>query len=208
MKMPQARTTVAIAVAAAATWLLLAATGYDASADIIGGFIPARVSGFEVVGALPVWITPLSATMLHGSLVHLAFNMLMFVYCGQAVERALGWVGTAILFVVGAYAAAAAQYALNPYDMSPMIGASGAISAIFGAYALLFGRPRGFAGHPRIAFALNLLWLAVAWIGVQMLIGFASAGTGFAIAIGAHVGGFLAGLVLARPLLLFRYRHA
>jgi membrane associated rhomboid family serine protease len=110
--------------------------------------------------------------------------------------------------VVGAYAAAAAQFAANPFDISPMIGASGAISAVFGAYAMLFGRPRGFTAHPRIAMLLNILWLAAAWIALQMLMFYATTGAGLAIAIAAHIGGFIAGLLLARPLLLFRYRKA
>ena len=208
MKTPPARTTSFIAAATVASWVLLSVTGFDLTADMIGGFMPARVSGLGLPGALPVWITPLSATLLHGGLLHLGFNMLMLVYCGRMVEAALGSAGLGVLYVVGAYAAALSQYAANPLDLSPMIGASGATSAVFGAYALLFGRPRGFATHPRIGMAINIAWLAMAWIGLQMLMGFAIAGTGVAIAIAAHIGGFLAGLLLARPLLLFRYRKA
>jgi len=208
MKTPPARTTSFIAAATVASWVLLSVTGFDLTADMIGGFMPARVSGLDLPGALPVWITPLSATLLHGGLLHLGFNMLMLVYCGRMVEAALGSAGLGVLYVVGAYAAALSQYAANPLDLSPMIGASGATSAVFGAYALLFGRPRGFATHPRIGMAINIAWLAMAWIGLQMLMGFAIAGTGVAIAIAAHIGGFLAGLLLARPLLLFRYRKA
>jgi membrane associated rhomboid family serine protease len=53
-----------------------------------------------------------------------------------------------------------------------------------------------------------VLWLAAAWIGVQLLTGLAGLGGGPLVAIGAHIGGFLAGLALARPLLLWRYRKA
>ncbi|MDB5686378.1 MAG: rhomboid family intrarane serine protease [Rhizorhabdus sp.] len=208
MKMPPARTTSFIAAATVASWLLLSLSGLDLSADMIGGFVPARVSGFEQPGALPVWITPLTATLLHGGWLHLGFNMLMLVYCGRMVEAALGSAGLAVLYVVGAYAAALGQYVPNQLDISPMIGASGAISAVFGAYALLFGRPRGFATHPKIGMAVNVFWLAAAWIGLQILTGFAISRSGMAIAIAAHIGGFLAGLALARPLLLFRYRKA
>lgn len=208
MRMPPARVTSFIAAATIASWVLLTVTGFDSSADVIGGFIPARLAGLVLPGALPVWLTPLTATLLHGGLIHIGFNMVMLIYCGRLVEGALGPVALAVLYVVGAYAAAAAQFMANPLDTSPMIGASGAISAIFGAYAMLFGRPRGGAGHPRIAMALNLLWLAAAWIILQMLMGYATAGAGLAIAIAAHIGGFIAGLLLARPLLLFRYRKA
>ena len=208
MRIPPARVTTFITAATNATWALLAFSGLDLKADLVGGFMPARVSGFVVPGALPVWLTPLSATLLHGGPLHLAFNMLMLVYCGRMVEVALGPVGLAILYVVGAYAAAAGQYLAYPGDLNPMIGASGAISAVFGAYALLFGKPRGFAAHPRIGMAVNILWLAAAWIGLQILTSFALAGSGMAIAVAAHIGGFLIGLVLARPILRFRYRNA
>jgi membrane associated rhomboid family serine protease len=208
VKIPPARTTSFIAAATIATWALLAVTNFDLTADMIGGFIPARMNGMVLPGALPFWITPLTATLLHGGMLHLAFNMVMLLYCGRMVEAALGPAGLAILYVIGAYAAAGGQYVAGPTDLSPMIGASGAISAVFGAYALLFGKPRGPAAHPRIAMALNVVWLAAAWIALQMLMAFALASSGMVIAIAAHIGGFLAGLVLVRPILLFRYRNA
>ena len=89
-----------------------------------------------------------------------------------------------------------------------MIGASGAISALLGAYALLYGQRRASVGNPRFGNALNVLWLAAAWVGLQLLIGLAMSGPDGGIAIGAHIGGFIAGLALARPLLLWRYRTA
>lgn len=208
MRIPPARVTSFVAAATIASWALLTISGFNESAALIGGFMPARLAGLDLPGALPVWITPLTATLLHGGLIHIGFNMLMLIYCGRLIEGTLGPVALAVLYIVGAYAAAGAQFAANPFDISPMIGASGAISAVFGAYAMLFGRPRGFAAHPRIAMALNLLWLAAAWIVLQMLMGYATAGTGLAIAIAAHIGGFITGLLLARPLLLFRYRKA
>ncbi|RVT90878.1 rhomboid family intramembrane serine protease [Sphingomonas crocodyli] len=208
MKMPPARATTMIAVATIASYFILAVAGLSETADFIGGFIPARLGGIELEGALPVWITPLSATLLHAGIVHLGFNLLILVYCGRSVEAAVGTFGTLLLYLIGAYAAALAQYLASPLDMSPMIGASGAISALFGAYALLFGRPRDSNMPPRVAYALNVVWLAVAWVGIQLMIGFAMPGAGFTVAIWAHIGGFLAGLLLARPLLLLKYRSA
>jgi membrane associated rhomboid family serine protease len=204
MRLPSSRCTNAIAIGTTAIYLLLVLLGWSNAADLFGGFIPARLSGFDLPGALPVWITPLTATLLHGGILHLGFNMLMLVFCGRMVEAAIGPVGLVILYVVGAYAAAGVQFLVNPADGTPMIGASGAISALFAGYALLFGRPRGFASHPTIGAAVNLLWLAAAWIGVQFLMGLAFTDMGMAIATGAHVGGFLAGLLLTRPLLGMR----
>jgi membrane associated rhomboid family serine protease len=72
----------------------------------------------------------------------------------------------------------------------------------------LFSRNEVKRIGPIPAHWVRALWLAVAWTGVQWMVGLASAGSGYAIAWAAHVGGFLAGLALARPLLSWRYRGA
>jgi len=114
-----------------------------------------------------------------------------------------------ILYVAGAYAAAAGQYLMNPLELAPMIGASGAISAVIGAYAMLFGKNRVRVANPKLALWLNALWLLAAWVGLQIVMGIVfRTGPGILVAVGAHIGGFLAGLLLARPLLLWRYRNA
>jgi membrane associated rhomboid family serine protease len=180
-------------------------------AAVSGGFIPARLPSFGVSGldvpVAPVWLTPLTATLLHGGWVHLLFNMVMLVYCGRAAEKAVGPLGVVILYLVGAYAAALGQWAQGPASITPMIGASGAISAIIATYALLYGEVRTRGVGPVSARLLHALWLAAAWIAITLLIDYAMA-EGVHVAIGAHIGGFLAGLVLARPLLLWHYRHA
>jgi membrane associated rhomboid family serine protease len=204
MRLPPARATSFITVATTASYFLVAISGRSEEAWMVGGFVPARLAGLPMPDALPIWITPLTTTLLHGGIFHLGLNLLMLIFCGRMVETVIGPAGLAILYLLGAYAAAAAQFFADPFDTSPMIGASGAISAVFGAYALLYGRPRGFANHPRIGVAVNIVWLAAAWIGVQFLVGVTFAGMGMAIATAAHVGGFLAGLVLLRPLTLLR----
>jgi len=71
-------------------WLVAIFVGPD-SAALSLGFIPARLSGLPVPWfALPALLTPLSATLVHSGFIHLAFNMLVFVWCGTAVERVLG----------------------------------------------------------------------------------------------------------------------
>ncbi|KKC25881.1 rhomboid family intramembrane serine protease [Sphingomonas sp. SRS2] len=207
MRSPPTPGTNGIAIVTVTAYALVWLSGMAEAADILGGFMPARVSGYVLPGALPVWITPVTATLLHGGIIHLGFNMLMLIFCGRMVEAAIGPLGIAILYVAGAYLAAAAQYLAGPYDLSPMIGASGAISAVFAGYALLYGKPRGFAAHPKLGLAVNILWLAAAWIGVQFLMGLAFADLGMSIATAAHVGGFIAGLALVRPLLLWRRRR-
>lgn len=205
----RARATLAIAAVTAAAWLVAAGLGIDDIAAVWGGFIPARVQGLEGDSILaPIFLTPLTATLVHAGFVHLAFNLLIHLFCGRAVENLLGSANLAILYVVGAYAAAAAHYLVDPADMIPMVGASGAISAILGAYAMLFGRNRVRIANPTLALWVNALWLAAAWIGLQLMVGITFQTTGARIAIAAHIGGFLAGLLLAKPLLAFRFRGA
>lgn len=192
-------------IATSIAYLLASVIGGNAWAAMVGGFIPARVSGAVLNGAVPVWLTPLTATIIHGGLIHLLFNMLTLGYCGREVELATSPRAMALLYVVGAYAAAFAQYVAGPLDMTPMVGASGAASAVLGAYALIFGRKRVRVQHPLLNRALHVVWLAAAWIGIQLLMGLAGASGGMPIAIAAHIGGFIAGLLLAGPLLRWRY---
>jgi len=200
--------TTTIAVVTIASFVLLNAIGKADVAAAVGGFIPARLSGLTVIGALPIWLTPLSATLLHGGAIHIGFNLLMLFYCGREDEVAIGPAGVISLYVLGAYAAAAAQYVAGPHSPVPMIGASGAISALVGAYAMLYGQRRPSKYPPNVARWLHIAWLAVAWIAVQLMLGLVSSTKAMPIATAAHIGGFIAGLVLARPMLAWRYRKA
>jgi membrane associated rhomboid family serine protease len=208
MKTVAPRMTMTLGALTAAAFVVVAALRQNEMATIIAGFIPARVGGALVPGALPLWLTPLTATLVHAGLLHLGFNLLMLFYCGREDEIALGRAGVSALYLIGAYAAAAAQWAVGPSSVVPMVGASGAISALVGAYALLYGQRRPSSLPPRLARWVHILWLAAAWIAVQLLLGLASRTEGMAIAAAAHIGGFIAGLILARPLLLWRYRKA
>jgi len=90
----------------------------------------------------------------------------------------------------------------------PMVGASGAISAVIGAFALSFGRAKRVTSSPALNRWINALWLMVAWVVLQLMMGWLAGGQGYLLATPAHVGGFAAGLLLQRPLLLWRYRKA
>jgi membrane associated rhomboid family serine protease len=173
------------------------------------GFVPARLFGLGFpFSAVPVFLTPLTATLVHGGTLHLGFNLLMLVWCGLAVERVLGRGALIFLYVVGAYAAMAAQWASDPAGTGPVIGASGAISALIGAYALSFGRPRLVSKNMRLNRWLHIAWLAAAWAILQVMVGWSAGQQGMLLATPAHIGGFIAGLLLQRPLLLWRYRRA
>jgi len=124
------------------------------------------------------------------------------------VERVLGRAGLIMLYLVGAYASALLQWAVSPNSIVPMIGASGAISAIVGAFALSFGRARAFTGNATVNRWINVAWLMVAWIVLETMMGWLAGGQGYLLATPAHIGGFAAGLLLQRPLLLWHYRKA
>jgi membrane associated rhomboid family serine protease len=201
--------TLAIAAVTALAWAAAWATGWEEGVAKGGGFIPARVFGAATEGALvPTWLTPLSATFIHGGPLHLFFNLIVFLFCGRAVEAIVGSRAFAFLYVVGAYVAAAAQFGVGPHSVEPMIGASGAISAVIGVYAILFGRNKVKMANPVAAAFFHGLWLAAAWIALQYLIGLMLHAEKIEVAVAAHVGGFLIGLILARPLLLWRWRGA
>lgn len=169
------------------------------------GFIPARFGMALGLPAVPFALTPLTATLLHAGWLHLGFNLLMLVYCGRLVEGVIGPRRLLMLYILGAYGAALGQYLVDPVSTSPMVGASGAISAVVAAYALMFGRDVSRIG-PIPGLVVRALWLAGAWIAIQWLVGLAS-GAGLPnIATAAHVGGFVTGLLAVTPLMLRQSR--
>ena len=208
MRLPRTAT-VTITVVTAIAWLLTALLGADSRAAVIMGVIPARLSGLiELTPAVPAWLTPLTSTLVHGGALHLALNLLMLVWCGTQVERVLGPGPLVFLYAVGAYTAAIAQWLVDPVSPTPMIGASGAISAIIGAFALSFGQQKKIVKSAALNRSLNALWLLVTWVALQVMTGLLAGTQGFLLATPAHIGGFVAGLLLQRPLLIWRYRNA
>ncbi len=189
-------------------FVLLWITGFQVDAIVRAGFIPARF-GSELIlppgTMVPFILTPLSSALLHGGVLHIVFNVIVLLFIGRQLEGPLGFRAMAVLLLVGAYGGALAQFLADPQSAVPMIGASGAISALIAVYALIFSRSQASAIGPIPGHWVRALWLAAAWIGLQLLIGLAGGGGFGAIAIWAHVGGFLAGLLLARPLLRWRF---
>ena len=190
------------------------------NAVISGGLSPIHLSSssaaFSDIGFLvPAYLTPLSAAFLHGGIAHVVMNMLMLLLIGKMVERVLGGGLYLALYIGSAYVAAAMECLASFMDwpmsvnmMVPAIGASGSISGVIGTYVLLFPNKKPKAWGPIPAVYARLLQLTIAWAGLNLALGFVGPGLGISIAIWSHIGGFIAGLLLARPLLLWRYRHA
>ena len=200
--------TLVLAAVTVAAFVIITLGGLSDAAALGLGFIPARLIAEAPWPALPVWLTPLSATLVHAGGLHLMMNLLLLVWCGREVERILGPAPVVLLYVVGAYAAAAGQYLLDPLAEYPMVGASGAISALVGAFAVSFSRPRPIVRSFRLNRALNTLWILVAWVVLQWMTAYLLGMQGVMVATGAHVGGFIAGVILQKPLLMWRYRRA
>ncbi len=174
------------------------------------GLIPARVAGVlpdDGLWGAPAWATIATHAFLHGGIAHLVMNMLFLWVVGGAVEDTVGSVRFALLYAAGAIGGGMAEVLVAPGSRIPVVGASGAISAALAAYALMFSRdheePTTVLGVPLSSNAVRAIRYAALWVGVQLLVGVAfNDGGGSSIGVGkvaiwAHVGGFLAGLLVA-----------
>lgn len=175
------------------------------------GLIPARLTEavIAVPGAPPPAVTLVTHMFLHGGFAHLFMNLVFLLWIGRAMEPVLGSLRFFALFLLGGIAGGLAQVLAEPQSTVPVVGASGAISALFATYALLFARS---SEAPARVLGLNLsgetvqaLRYAALWIGLQLLVGVAFNAPGEpGIAIWAHIGGFVAGLLFGLPLLASR----
>jgi membrane associated rhomboid family serine protease len=153
-----------------------------------------------------------TSMFLHGGWAHILGNMLFLWIFGGRVEDRLGRVAFLAFYLIGGVAAAAGQTLENPASELPMIGASGAISAVLGAYLVLYPRARiqslVFLGFFYQLIAVPAAILLGYWFLVQVIDGVAALGstdlTG-GVAVYAHIAGFVAGAVMALP---FRLRRS
>ena len=138
------------------------------------------------------WLTLLVSMFLHGGVFHLAGNMLYLWIFGNNVEDALGRVRFFLFYILGGLAAALSHILLHPASRVPMIGASGAVAAVLGAYFLLFPRARVLT----LVFVSVIPVPAAIVLGLWFILQFLNAGMGGGVAWYAHIGGFLAGMAL------------
>jgi membrane associated rhomboid family serine protease len=142
-----------------------------------------------------VYLAAVLTMFLHGSITHLFGNMLFLWVFGNNIEDRRGWWRFLLLYLVGGAVATASQVAIDPSSTVPIIGASGAIAAVMGAYLVSYPKARIksiiFLG-PVLLRKVTAAWLLILWFLTQFLYVFNNAG----IAWGAHVGGFLFGVLV------------
>lgn len=210
-----------------ASWLLAQGAGASDTALIKSvcefGMVPGEVTRMAPVGeAVPMgagwaclvdrspinWLTPLTSMFLHGGWGHLLGNALFLWVFGDNVEDLMGAQRFVWFYLVCGVAAAALHVALQPASPIPTVGASGAISGVMGGYLVLFPRNRVRMFFPPIFFFHFPAWLVLLWwFGLQLLPGIAqlsmlNADPGGGVAVWAHVGGFVAGVLLVRQFVL------
>jgi membrane associated rhomboid family serine protease len=220
--------TVLLLIVTGVVWVVVQGAGVDPGALAASvcnlGLVPGELTGearvgqaielgtnlYCVVDADPInYLTPLTSMFLHGSWMHLLGNCLFLWVFGNNVEDSMGRLRFLLFYLLCGMAAAFAQVVVNPASPVPMVGASGAISGVLGAYLLLYPRVRVkllvfviFIFVIHVPAYLVLLW----WIGLQVLSALPQLNpmrpdVSGGVAVFAHIGGFAAGLILVK---LFR----
>ncbi|OLC56123.1 MAG: hypothetical protein AUH85_07535 [Chloroflexi bacterium 13_1_40CM_4_68_4] len=172
--------------------------------DLVGPVIVALPDGTsvqidEAPGPRPIWLTLFTSMFMHGGWLHLLGNMLFLFIFGDNVERAFGRLKYLAFYLVCGVIASLAQVYSDPNSVIPSLGASGAISGVLAAYLVMFPR-----NPVRVLILLRIIpWIievpAVVMIGLWAALQFLNAFSGQTdgVAYLAHVGGFIAGIVLA-----------
>jgi membrane associated rhomboid family serine protease len=218
--------TVTLLVLLGATWVFGQGAGLDpatlAASVCNWGLIPGEITGRARVGAgIPLGpgvaclvdadprnlLTPLTSMFLHGGWGHLLGNGLFLWIFGNNVEDSMGRFRFLVFYLLCGFAAVVAQVAINPGSIVPMVGASGAISGVLGAYLVLYPRVRVnilvFLFIFIRVISVPAWMMLLFWIGLQLVSGLpqlssvrpdVSAG----VAVWAHIGGFAAGVALVK----------
>jgi membrane associated rhomboid family serine protease len=172
------------------------------------GLIPYEISqGINIVpyGPTPVYLNIATSMFMHGSFVHLFGNMLYLWIFGNNIEDYLGKFRFIIFYFLSGIIAALTQVLINPYSNVPMIGASGAVAGVLGAYFILFPKARittlVFFGFFIRLIRMPALFVLGLWIVFQIFYGLSALsvqGANAGVAWFAHIGGFIGGIVLIK----------
>ncbi len=177
------------------------------------GFIPAVLFGSADLPAQLAWVpapvTIFTSMFLHGGILHLAGNMLYLWIFADNVEDSMGHGRFIVFYALCGVAAALAQAAPEIGSTIPMIGASGAVSGVLGAYVLLYPHARVLVVVPLVVILYTMRLPAFVVLGIwfagQLLSSLAAPAVGGGIAFRAHLGGFVAGLILIRLFTIRRH---
>jgi membrane associated rhomboid family serine protease len=183
------------------------------------GVVPIHFERALVTGYTPslagLFLPILTAMFLHGSWLHVIGNMWFLWIFGDNIEDYLGHFTYLLFYLVSGFVAAVAHILLNAGSSVPSVGASGAIAGVMGAYFVLYPRARVLMWFPPIFFFHLPAWLVLGyWFFVQFMSGAATSiaetSQSGGIAFWAHVGGFVAGVLLIKvlPERPRRYRYA
>src|SRR6476646_8184056 len=171
------------------------------------GMVPANITGFLAgssrLGLMAAFLPTLTSMFLHGSWMHVIGNMWFLWIFGDNIEDHLGHFKYLTFYLVSGLIASVAQIVLNPFSGVPNVGASGAIAGVLGAYFVLYPKARlltwfglGFFYLP--AWVMLGFWFVYQFLGgAASSVAYSGQGSG-GIAFWAHVGGFVAGIVLIK----------
>jgi membrane associated rhomboid family serine protease len=198
--------TVTFIVMCVLVWLWQLSFGAEGGQRIVYalGVVPASLLGQQQLppelSVVAPWMTMFTSMFMHGGWMHLIGNMLYLWIFGDNVEDSMGHGRFAVFYLLCGVAAVLAQALPDPSSTIPMVGASGAISGVLGAYLLLYPHARVLVAIP-LGFLLHTMRIPaglvlVLWFGLQLLSSaMAQPGQG-GVAFRAHIGGFVAGMIL------------
>ncbi len=205
----------ALLLANCAAFLVQIALVHAGAAWVVPGYglVPARITQDPTGEAFTV----LTSMFMHGGWEHLGGNLLFLYIFGDNVEDALGHGRYLAFYLLSGLAAAGAQVFIDPTSSIPMVGASGAIAGVLGAYLVLYPRAPVYVINPILplwllfgVFLVLPAWLVVGeWFVWNLVRGIGSLGqTNLGgVAFFAHLGGFVAGLLAIKPALIGRTRR-
>jgi len=200
-------------------WLLVQGAGADfplAKSVCELGLIPAEITASAPVGTrFPIgpglicttdpgrqFSHVLTSMFLHGSWMHLIGNMWFLWLFGNNVEDSMGRLRFVVFYLLSGLAAALGQIVTSPTAVVPMVGASGAISGVMGAYLILYPKVKVYVLVPIFIFFTSIAlpaWMMLGyWFLIQLVSGLLSANDVGGVAVWAHVAGFLAGITLIK----------
>ncbi len=165
-------------------------------------FVPARYFGADPIGGAAIF-SPVTYMFIHGGWMHLSLNVAMLMAFGAGLEKFMGGRRLLLLYFATGLCGAMAQLLVYPHTDSPMIGASGGISGLFGGVMIMM-YSSGMLGQGY----RKLLPVIFIWIGISVFFGFfGMPGVDSPIAWTAHVGGFIGGLLLYGPISRLKIQH-